>query len=274
MSKIKLKKNKASDRALLAGHPVKIILAVDIGNTFIHFAIFKEDRIVRRDSVNTVQKMADLKKAVDAVLAACKKMEPRINRIVICSVVPAATRILESVVLKRWGVKAQIIGRDIIVPIKNRYTNPKQVGQDRLVCAYAACELLGYPAVIIDLGTAITLDVVSAKKEYLGGIIVPGIHMTAETLFERTALLPLVEITKPKHLIGKDTRGSILSGIFYGYGEMLKGLIHLLSGGMKIRFKVILTGGHAKLMAGYVKQGVDVVDPDLVLKGIALLAKV
>lgn len=245
-----------------------VVLAVDVGNTYIHFAFFLGDKIVRRDSVKTVQTELALKRSVAAVL---KRL--RVDQVLVCSVVPAVTKVLEPLFQKSLGVKAGIIGRDIIVPIKNRYSNPKQVGQDRLVCAYAASEMYGHPAIVIDLGTAITLDVVSARREYLGGIIVPGIHITAETLFERTALLPLVEITKPKHLIGKDTQGSILSGIFYGYGEMLKGLIGLLSKDSKTAPKVILTGGHAKLMAEYIKDKVKIVEPDLVFKGILLLAK-
>ena len=246
----------------------KVVLAIDVGNTNIHFAFFLGDKIVRRDSVKTVQTELALKRSVTAVLRRLK-----VDQVLVCSVVPSATKVLESVLFKNLKVKVQVIGRDIIVPIKNRYANPKQVGQDRLVCAYSACELYGHPAIVIDLGTAITLDVVSTRREYLGGIIVPGIHITAETLFERTALLPLVEITKPKYLIGKDTQGSILSGIFYGYGEMLKGLINLLSRDAKANPKVIITGGHAKLMASYIKDKIDVVEPDLVLKGLALLAK-
>jgi len=245
-----------------------VLLAVDVGNTLIHFAFFLNGKIVRRDSVQTVQSPAVFKRSVVAVL-----QRLRAERILVCSVVPAATKLLEGILFKCLNVKPEIIGRDVLVPIKNLYANPKQVGQDRLVCAYAACEMYGSPAVVIDLGTAITLDVVSTKREYLGGIIVPGIHITAETLFERTALLPLVDITKPKQLIGKDTQGSILSGIFYGYGEMLKGLIGLLSRDFKTAPKVIITGGHAKLMAEYIKERVDVVEPDLVFKGLALLAK-
>jgi type III pantothenate kinase len=251
----------------------KNFLAVDVGNTFIHLAVFKGDKVVVRKSVRTVQKNSDLKINISVVLSAFKKADPQLGKVVVCSVVPSVTKVLEPLVKKYLRINPSIIGRDINVPIKNLYANPRQVGQDRLVCAYAASELYGYPAIVIDLGTAITLDVVSAKREYLGGIIVPGIHITAETLFERTALLPLVEITKPKHLIGKDTQGSILSGIFFGYGEMLKGLINLLSNNLKASPKVIITGGHAKLMAEHIKERLNVIEPDLVLRGISLLAK-
>ncbi len=264
----------ASTAGVLAGRdPKDIFLTVDIGNTTIHFAVFQSGVVICRQTLATVQKTSELVAELKKVLIVLHRCYSSLNRIVICSVVPSVTNVLETIIAKNLKTKIVVVGRDIIVPIKNLYNNPKQVGQDRLVCAFAACELYGQPAIVIDLGTAITLDVVSAQREYLGGIIVPGIHITAETLFERTALLPLVEITKPKALIGKDTQGSILSGIFYGYGEMLKGLIKLLSHDSKIKPKVIITGGHAKLMVEYVKDSVDVIDPDLVLKGLALLAR-
>ncbi len=251
----------------------KLILVIDIGNTSIHFAVCQAGVIVNRQSVATVQKTSELVRELKKVLSALHGRYSFLNPVIICSVVPSVTKVLEPLVFFKLKVNPLIVGRDVFVPIKNLYNNPKQVGQDRLVGAYGACELYGQPAIVIDLGTAITLDVVSQKREYLGGIIVPGIHITAETLFERTALLPLVEITKPKTLIGKDTQGSILSGIFYGYGEMLKGLIKLLTHDSKVKPKVIITGGHAKLMAEYIKDSIDVIDPDLVLKGLAQLAR-
>lgn len=281
MTKLEKQKNKniailrdrVARRGVLYSPAAQNFLTVDVGNTYIHFAVCKDLDVIGRKSVVTVQNKAVLISEINNVLSALHHRYCGFNRIVICSVVPSVTKLLESLIRKSLKIKPLIVGRDIIVPIRNRYANPKQVGQDRLICAYAACKLHGFPAIVIDLGTAITLDVVSAKCEYLGGIIVPGIHITAETLFERTALLPLVEITKPKSLIGKDTQGSILSGIFYGYGEMLKGLIKILARDLKIKPRVILTGGHAKLMAEYIKESVHVVEPDLVLKGLALVAK-
>lgn len=249
------------------------VLTVDVGNTYIHLAVCRGQKVFSRQSVATVQKMVEQKTELIKVLTVLQQRYAKFDCVVICSVVPAVTKILEPMVFKNLQTKAMIVGRDVIVPIENLYHNPRQVGQDRLVCAYAASELYGNPAIIIDLGTAITLDVVSQQREYLGGIIVPGIRITAETLFERTALLPLVDIHQPQHLIGKDTQGSILSGIFYGYGEMLKGLIKLLSSDFKNKPQVIVTGGHVKLMNKYIKDSIDVVDSDLVLKGMALLGQ-
>ena len=256
------------------------LLAIDVGNTYIHFALFKAGKIGATFGVNSVLVGSPLRVRLQKVL---KNLS--VHNVVICSVVPELTSTLEAVIKSELGIKARVIGRDIRVPVKNLYKDPKQVGQDRLVCAFAAYQLYGHPAIVIDLGTAITLDGISSRREYLGGIIVPGIQLTTETLFERTALLPLVQFEMPESLIGRDTKTSILSGIYYGYGEMLKGLIGLLKKriegtGQQVsskpnrgpRAKVIVTGGHAELMARYIKGRVDAVDKDLVMKGIAMLA--
>lgn len=255
----------------------KVLLAVDIGNTVIHFAVFKDKRIVRTETVATVLDQ-NVRKELTALLRRIRQRYSGPGGVIICSVVPPATSVLEQFIKKELDQKACVVGRDVHVPLKNRYTNPMQVGQDRLVCAYAAASLYGVPAIVVDLGTAITVDVVSRRLEYLGGIIVPGIRITAETLFERTALLPLVEIKKPKNLIGKDTQGSILSGIFYGYGEMIRGLIRLLRQDIKTqpgptaKPKVIVTGGHTDLMYPFIKNEVDAVDKNLVFHGLHLLS--
>lgn len=244
------------------------LLAIDVGNTYIHFALFRAGKLRVRFGVDSVLRGGSLGKTLKSVLNGLKG----IDEAVICSVVPDMTSILSAVIRSELGVTARVVGRDVFVPVKNLYKNPKQVGQDRLVCAYAAAKIYGKPAIIIDLGTAITLDAVSGKDEYLGGIIVPGIQITTETLFERTALLPLVKFEVPKTLIGRDTKTSILSGIYYGYGEMIKGLISLLKKKVSSRARVIITGGHAELMSKYIKEKGSVIDRDLVMKGLVFLA--
>ena len=208
-----------------------------------------------------------------------------LSRAIICSVVPKASKILEDILKK--NVAVDIIGRDIVVPIKNRYKNPKQVGQDRLVGAYGAMKIYGRPLIVVDLGTAITFDVISAKGEYLGGAIVPGIRLSAESLFLKTALLPNIEIQAPKHIIGKTTQESILSGLFYGYGSLCKGMIDSLSSQLSFprkvgltdtrscsreSIRVVMTGGHTHLMKKFVSPKIRIIDEDLVFKGIYFLS--
>lgn len=269
-----------------------MIIAIDIGNTNTGIAVIdvgeglrpsltriKEARIVQTETVKTGIKGCYEKRLVKAFRALSSELRAQSSeptKVIICSVVPKATAIVARCVKRVFKIAPKIVGKDIIVPIKNKYDEPEQVGQDRLVCAYAAAQLYGAPAVVVDLGTAITFDVVKKEKgawhhEYLGGMIVPGIRLSAEALYEKTALLPKIDIHKPKRLIGKTTEESMLSGIFYGYGEMIKGLIDLLSKQLKEKPHVIVTGGYSDLMKHYVADNQCVLDKDLIFKGIALL---
>ncbi len=243
-------------------------LAIDIGNTTIRCAVID-------GSVIEVLDVLENRKG-DEVL--CKKIKQVIKKAVmkysvdegiICSVVPHALSVVKQAG-RSLHFPLKVIGRDVCVPMPNKYDDPAQVGQDRLVCAYAARTLYGVPAVVVDLGTAITFDVVSVKGEYLGGIIAPGIRLSVETLFRQTALLPKVKVAKPKRIIGKSTEESILSGIFYGYGEMIKGIVDLLSKQIHTTPVVVVTGGYADLMKQYIPKYTCIIDKDLVFKGISL----
>jgi type III pantothenate kinase len=148
------------------------------------------------------------------------------------------------------------------------------VGADRLVGAFAAKVLYGEPLIIIDFGTAVTIDVVGSRGAYEGGIIVPGIRLSAQSLFKKTALLPNIASFKPPAaLIGRDTRESILSGLFYGYGALCDGLIERISAQMGRRPKVIVTGGHTRAMTKMISRKVHHIDKQLVIKGIYLTYK-
>ena len=249
-----------------------MLLAVDIGNTTIGFAVIhKTGRIESVTVIDTDASSAKIK------AVAAKILKTRvIPRAVICSVVPEASKVLENI-LKR-SLPVYVIGRDIMVPIKNRYKNPKQVGQDRLVGAFGAMKIYGCPLIVVDLGTAITFDAVSAKGEYLGGVIVPGLRLSAESLFRKTALLPHIKIMAPKHIIGKTTQESMLSGLFYGYGSLCKGMIDLLTAQLSLPWKkgtvkVVMTGGHTQLMKKFVSPKIRIIDEDLVFKGIYFLSR-
>lgn len=243
-----------------------MLLAVDIGNTTIGLAVIhKTGRIETTVIVDTDAKPGNIKAVMGKILRA-----HAVSRVIICSVVPKVSKTLEGILKK--NVPVDIIGRDITVPIKNGYKNPKQVGQDRLVGAFGAMRIYGCPLIIVDLGTAITFDVVSSKGEYLGGAIVPGIRLSAESLFLKTALLPHIEIQAPRHIIGKTTQESILSGLFYGYGSLCRGFIDLISRQMKAKPKVVMTGGHTHLMKKFVSPKIRIIDEDLVFKGIYFLS--
>ncbi len=247
-----------------------MLLAIDIGNTTIAFALMRKDHVVSVAKIDTTHQKGPIEAVINKFLR-----RYNVSSAIVCSVVPKALHTIENILKK--SVHVQVIGRDIQVPIKNRYKNPKQVGQDRLVGAYAAMKLYGKPLIVVDLGTAITFDVVSAQGEYLGGAIVPGIRLSAESLFTKTALLPQIDIRAPKSPIGRTTQDSILSGLFYGYGAMCKGMIDLLAKHLSFprkreSIKVVLTGGHTQLMKKFISSKIRIIDDNLVFKGIYFLS--
>jgi type III pantothenate kinase len=184
--------------------------------------------------------------------------------------VPKITERLKRDLLTFSGKKPYIIGKDILVPIKNLYHKPKQVGQDRLVNAYAASSLYRAPLIAIDFGTAITFDIISKKKEYLGGMILPGLKISLEALNQRTALLPKIKLKKPDDFIGKDTKNSMLSGIIYGFGSLTDELITRIKKVIGRNALAIVTGGNTELISKYCRK-INKVDVNLTLKGLSML---
>lgn len=250
-----------------------MFLAIDIGNTTISLAVLNGTSIQKVSHIDALSESRLLLYRFSAVVKNMKNRFPAINEAVICSVVSKTLNLIEPFLKKEFDMESSVIGRDIKVPIVNRYRNPRQVGQDRLVCAYAAKMNYGLPVVVIDLGTAITLDVVSKNGDYLGGVIVPGIRLSAESLFRKTAMLPKIKIKGPALIIGKTTQESMLSGIFFGYGALCRGMVQLISRQIKGKPKIILTGGHAALMRNYIGKDIHLVDKNLVFKGIGLVRK-
>ena len=247
-----------------------MIIAIDIGNSTIGFG-FVRDGQVERVSVIENELDSHLVQAKLQNFMESSAERGKIEKVVVCSVVPAVLKKLQGRIRKTWGLTALVVGRDLKVPIDNRYRKPRQVGKDRLLCAFAARELYGAPAVVIDLGTAITFDGISARGEYLGGAIIPGLRLSAQALFEKTALLPRVRIEEPRKVIGRSTEESIQSGIFHGYGALCDGMVERLGEEMGCRLKVIMTGGHAATMRKFMKHAVAAVDQELIFKGMALL---
>lgn len=249
-----------------------MIIAFDIGNTAISLALLKGKRVLHVDTIDINVKRDELYRQIDSYIKHHLSDLYRVDRGIICSVVPKKTRAIQRYVAKKLQVPVSVIGQDVNVPIVNNYTDKKQVGQDRLVGAYAVKKMFGSPAIIVDFGTATTFDLVNDKGEYDGGIIVPGVRLSAESLFSKTALLPRIEhINAPKHLIGRNTQESILSGIFYGYGAMCTGLIDEIQHQTQRKPKIILTGGYTQVMKRFIKAKISKIDRHLVFKGIAFL---
>ncbi len=248
-------------------------LAVDIGNTSINAVCLLKKRITPVYQFSSQLSQREIKKHLEILVRRLRK-KGEVDEIIVCSVVPKVEQVVVKNIEKLLSLKPKVVGRDLKVPIKNNYDRPKEVGEDRLIGAYAAKCLYGAPAIVIDFGTAITLDIISSKGAYEGGLIIPGIQLSVESLFQRAALLPKVKmITKPKSLIGKNTKESILCGIFYGYGAMCQGLIDTLSSKFKKKPVVIVTGGYTHLMASFIGKRVDYMDSQLVFKGLGLLCE-
>lgn len=253
----------------------KTYLAIDIGNTTISMAVMRGQSIVETIDVATHLTLQKLKNELANVFKKIGKKYENLSNVIICSVVPSVNSVVEKLAQLQFNTKVILLGRDYVVPIKNLYRNPKLVGQDRLVGAFAAQSFYGNPVVVIDLGTAITFDVVNSAGHYEGGMIIPGIQLSADALFQKTALLPRIErFSPPKQLIGKDTIESILSGIFYGYGAMCSGMIQNIAEKLRSKPAVVLTGGYATTMKKFIKVKVDIIEPNLIFKGLGLcLAK-
>ena len=249
-----------------------MIIAIDIGNTNISCAVMEGLRVKRVASVlHSKHEKRDAKR-LQQILRSFRARFKSITAVVICSVVPRKNTFVKKNLRKILSCPVFMVGRNIAVNIKNKYRRPGQVGKDRLVGAYAVKILFGAPAIVIDLGTAITFDVINGKGEYEGGMIVPGIKMSAESLFKKTALLPqLKRITTPRSLVGKTTQESILSGLFYGYGAMGTGLIEMIGRQIKGKLKVIVTGGYASYMKPFIKKKDAIIEPHLVFKGLSLI---
>jgi type III pantothenate kinase len=253
---------------------MSLLLAADVGNTQTHIGVFKKDELIHEWRAST-----DARRTTDEwalVFGHFLQLEglsfnSAINGVAICSVVPRATQELRDMTDQYFGFPPVVVEPGIKTGIAIVTDNPREVGADRIANAVGAHHLFpDEPAVICDFGTAITVDALSARGEYLGGSITAGIDTMATALFSATAQINRVELVAPPAAIGKSTTASVQSGIIYGTAGMVDGLVERVIKELGGHARVIATGGFAAAMAQHCHR-LERVEPRLTLLGLRLI---
>jgi type III pantothenate kinase len=249
-----------------------MLLAVDVGNSNTVLGVYEGNDLKAHWRIVTENyRTSDELRILMTMLLKEDDFKPSdITGCCISSVVPQVNVALMHMSQKQFGIDPLMIEPGIKTGIKLHNENPKELGADRLVNAVAAVDEHDGPLIVIDFGTATTFDFITAEAEYKGGIIVPGILLSANALFEHCAKLPRVEISTPETVIGRNTTSNIRSGLTYGYADMVDGLVRRISEETNTKPKVIATGGLARVISESAKS-IDIVDSLLTMKGLCSL---
>jgi type III pantothenate kinase len=249
-----------------------MLLAIDIGNTSIKLGIFDGDSLEATWNFATgIHRTPDEYGVMLLSLMERRKgLSSEVTGVVLCGVVPPLLHTFTELCQKYLNTEPLVVEAGVKTGMRIRLDNPREVGPDRVVNAVAAQNLYGKPLIIIDLGTATTFDIVSKGGDYLGGAIAPGIAIASEALFTRTAMLPRIELIRPKHVIGRNTISAMQSGIIFGYIDLIEGMIRRMERELGSKVKVVATGGQAYPFAEQIA-AVDVINPNLTLIGLRLI---
>jgi type III pantothenate kinase len=252
-----------------------MLLVVDVGNTQTHFGVYKdgEETVAQHWRFATVRESTrdELGGRLASLLALRGLGFTDIDRSIVSSTVPQLSEEWTEMAQLYLGHEMLVVGPAIRTGMPIRIDNPREVGADRLVNAVAAYARVQDTCVVVDFGTAITYDAVSAAGEYLGGIITPGAEISIDALYERAAKLPKVEIAQPRALIGKSTVEAIRSGIVFGFAGQVDGIVRRLRAELGASTTVIATGGLAQVLVPAVQETIDEVDDLLTLTGLRLI---
>ena len=251
---------------------VSALLAVDVGNTNTVLGLYEGRELKRHWRVTTRRDATsdEIALSVEALLVSRGAGGLRPEEVIVANVVPSLGYPIRQAFRDIFGREPIFVEPGIKTGMPILYDVPQEVGADRIVNAVAAHARLGRPCIVVDFGTATTFDVVTAKGEYAGGVIVPGVGISAEALFERAARLWRVEIRRPDRVVGKTTAGSIQSGLYFGYLSLVDGVIDRIAKEIGAKPRVIATGGLAQLFGG-ASERIDEVDPLLTLTGLLLV---
>ena len=249
-----------------------MLLVIDVGNSNIVYGLFDGATLKHQFRVETGRsRTADEYRVVLHQLLAMHGVTPGdVKAAALASVVPSLTEPMTELVRHSFGTEPLVVGPGVKTGMALLYENPREVGADRIVNAVAAYERAKASCIVVDFGTATTFDCVSGKGEYLGGVICPGIQISADALFARAAKLPRVEIAKPPHVIGRNTIHSIQSGIVYGYVGLVDGVVARLREELGAPAVVIATGGLARLISP-LSNSISVAIDELTLEGLRII---
>ncbi|OGO01120.1 MAG: pantothenate kinase [Chloroflexi bacterium RBG_13_53_26] len=249
-----------------------MLLAIDVGNSKVAFGIFEDSKLKTSLSVATgVHRLADeYASLLFNLLPYHQVTKSDIKEAIMCSVVPPLVPVFQEVCQRYLGIPLLTVGPGVRTGVRIALDNPREVGGDRIVNAAAAYRLYGGPAIVIDMGTATTFDVISKEGDYLGGAIAPGMEMATEALYTRTARLPRIELIRPHNAIGKNTVNAMQSGVIFGYVGLVEGLVARIARELEGKAKVIATGGYADVIARET-QVIEEVNRHLTLHGLQLI---
>ena len=246
-----------------------LLLAIDIGNTSIAIGVYDDDSLEATFRIATDQEnLPDEFAMLVLSLLRAHEIEPeQVGAAVLASTVPPLTGTFEEVCRRYFGVQALVAGTGVKTGVRVRYDNPREVGPDRILHAVAALARYDPPLVIVDLGTGLVFDAISREGDYLGGAIAPGIGIAAQALFSRGAMLQRVSIERPDQVIGRNTVHSVQAGIFFGYAELVRGMVRRFKEEIGDDATVIATGGYARILAAEAAC-FDVIENNLNLEGL------
>jgi len=246
------------------------LLVVDAGNTNIVLGIYRDDVLAGSWRVATARERTADEYGMMARLLIGDAAGGPLDGAIVASVVPPLNGALAGMIEKYFGVAPLFVEPGVKTGIAIHVDNPQEVGADRIVNCVAAFEAFGGPSVVVDFGTATTFDVVTADATYVGGVIAPGLNISAEALFARAARLPRVDIRRPAHVVGTNTVVNMQSGIYFGYLGLVDGILDHIKQEISGIKCIVATGGLAALFEEESRH-IDLVDPELTLKGLKVV---